>query len=331
MRVVVSGIEKALVLAVTVLLTVWGVFGFIESRGRGWGGYVYSPEYIVEGIEPGGAAEAAGLEAGDRVVSIEGTPAEELPLYSRWPRSLHRAPGEILHIEVERAGERMPVEIVYADRGLNRLALGVGVIGLVFMLCGLWSLFAAGTTHARALSRTGLACGLALIAAGGPSLGTWDGVLSHISFASGVLWSILMMRFFITFPLPKRIAGSRTATSITYGALLVFVACLVVELARHPVYYHTFGPFGSLLVMIYSTLALAALIHTIIRTPRAVLKDTGMNFILAGLIAGVVPAVVGFIGFALRLVIPGSNYYPLALVLLPVSMALAVRKESSAG
>ena len=93
---------------------------------QGRGGFTYF-DYAINHVEPGGAAEKAGLQVGDRVVSVEGiVVVESLPLYSRWPRDLSPRVGESLTMAVERAGEPLTFEIVYAPtpRGIINTRLG---------------------------------------------------------------------------------------------------------------------------------------------------------------------------------------------------------------
>lgn len=324
--------HRALILVVAAALLLWGVLGVIDRRDAGWGGYVYSPDgYIVEGVEPDGAAEAAGLREGDRVVSVAGIPVEELPLYSRWPRDIAPRGGETLRLEVEREGEQLAVDVVYATRGLNQLALGAGLIGLSFTLFGLWAMLTVNSIHATRLAHLGLAAGVALIGAGGPYLGTFDGVATHIQFASELLWSILMLRFFLLFPTVQKLGDSRIVTGILYATLIAFVACLVLELIFHPVLYHTFGVWGALLMLLYCLLAFVAAIWSLIRTPRRQWRDSGLSWIGLGLLVAFVPTAVGAIDWALiwQFDLPGSSYYPLMLATLPLAMALAVRRRAT--
>jgi regulator of sigma E protease len=61
---------------------------------------------VVGGVEPGSPAEAAGLEPGDRVLSMRGQPIEEF--------------GDILNIVILSAGETMPVVV---ERGGEQVTL----------------------------------------------------------------------------------------------------------------------------------------------------------------------------------------------------------------
>jgi len=172
---------------------------------------------------------------------------------------------------------------------------------------------------------------MATFGGAGPYLGTWVGVTSHVQAAAMVLFTILLLRFFLVFPKPKRVSRSRLANWAIYGAWVLFLACLVLELIFHPALYHTFGSVGSLLTLGYCILALAALTHTVVRTPRRDLRESGVGLILIGLLAAIGSMLIGAVALVLRFNLPGARYFPLMLVAIPLTMALAVRKQAGLG
>jgi hypothetical protein len=317
---------------VAVVLVAWGIAGIFDRRQFGRGDFTYMPDYQVLHLRPEGAAAQAGMQAGDRVVSVAGIPVEDLPLYSRWPRSLAPRVGESLSIVVEREGETLPLEVVYGPipAGNLKLVMGATFVGLAFLVFGLWPLLTVGTPHALLLAASGLVLGLAFFGGGGPYLGTWDGLASHLLPAGLMLWSILMLRFFLTFPRPKRLSKNPVVASAVYTPLIVFLGCLVLELIMHPVLYHTFGWLGSLLILIYCLLALAALVHTVVTLSRAERRETGVNLILGGVVVAILAVLVPVLGPALvpALQVPGIGYLALLVAAFPLAMALAVRRES---
>lgn len=320
--------------ALAVILVLWGVWGFFDANQFGRGGFVYSPDYVVEGIESGGAAEEAGLRAGDRVVTVRGIPVEDLPLYSRWPRDLAPRPGETLPIVVARGADTLTVAVTYRPVPASnvRLRLGSGLIGLAFMAFGLWALFTAGTPQAQALAWVGMAAGVATFGKG-PYLGTWDGVAMHIQLLATVLWALLLLRFFLVYPKPKRVADNRVVKGVLFGAWLLLVPLLVLELILHPTLYHAFGGPASLLIAAYLLLTVVALVHTLVTTPRSELREAGMGWILAGVLLAVVPNLLVVAGWfvAPTTSIPGSAYFPSLIAVIPLTMAIAVRKQAGAG
>ncbi|HEX2556596.1 MAG TPA: RIP metalloprotease RseP [Microvirga sp.] len=63
----------------------------------------------IEAIQPGSAAERAGFQPGDVIVSINGTPIESFADMQRW---VSASPGETLVIAVDRSGREVPLEAV---------------------------------------------------------------------------------------------------------------------------------------------------------------------------------------------------------------------------
>ncbi len=320
--------RKALLLTAAAAITAWGIFGFVDRQQRGRAEFMYDLEYSVM-VMPDGPAAAAGMQDGDRMISVEGIMVEDLPLYSRWPRSLGAQVGESRRIVVEREAELLTIDVVYGPtpRGVLHLQLGGALIGLSFLWFGIWALFAVGTPPALTLAYVGLAAGVATLGHG-PYLGTWDGLAVHIAAAARALWVALLLRFFLIFPRRTRFGDSRVVTRAIYGLWVLVPVMLVLELIFHPALYHTFGTWIGLLMLGYAILALAAAVRGIVKTPRGELWSSGVGWILTGLVVGLVPTLVGAIDWAFfwDFDIPGSIYFPLLLAVVPLSMALAVKQ-----
>jgi hypothetical protein len=156
-------------------------------------------------------------------------------------------------------------------------------------------------------------------------------VATHFQVAVLVLWTLLLLRFFLLFPNPKRIANNRIATATIYGAWLFLLSTLVIELFFHPRFYHTFGPLYGLLMFVYAALAFVALVHTFVKTPREEQHTSGVRLILVGVVIGVVPTLIGFIDWAFlwSVDIPGSNWLPWMLGAIPIAAAMAVRRHTA--
>jgi hypothetical protein len=232
---------------------------------------------------------------------------------------------------VQRDGQLVSGDISFREPsgGNTKLALGGIVIMVSFLGSGLWVLFTVQSVHAVRLAYIGLALGAGVP---GPYLGSWDGVATHFQIAVLVLWTLLILRFFLRFPKPKRIGQSGLATGLIYGAWAALLFCLVFELVFHPRLYHTFGPLYGLLMFAYAALAVAALVHTVLKTSREDLRESGMSIILLGAVVALVPTLVAAIDwmFLWNFDIPGSNWFPLLLGVIPLTMAWAVRKHALA-
>lgn len=323
--------HRVIVLAATVVILSWGVAGLLQEPD-GFTNALYAPDYTIPETRPGSVLEEAGFQAGDSVVTVEGIPVVELGMYSRWPRSLSRRPGESITMVVERGGELVAGEVVYRESpsGPAMMRLGGVAIMLSFLGFGLWALFTVSTAYGVRLAYVGVALGVGVP---GPNLGSWEGVRTHVQLAGMVLWLLLILRFFLLFPKPKSLGKSRLATGVLYVPWVALIVCLVLELIYHPRFYHSFGAFNSLLMLAYTVLAIAAVIHTASKTPSQELQESGMRLILFGV-------GIAFVGTAVALVdmaflwsfdIPGSGYLVLLIAVVPLTMALGVRKQARIG
>ncbi|MBN1443484.1 MAG: serine protease [Planctomycetes bacterium] len=75
---------------------------------------VAEKEILVLRAHEGGAAAAAGLRAGDRLVALDGKPLESLERFREAYRAL--SPGARLRLDVERSGGPLAIEIVLRGR-----------------------------------------------------------------------------------------------------------------------------------------------------------------------------------------------------------------------
>jgi regulator of sigma E protease len=98
---------------------------------KGLGLTLYTPpvEPIVREIVPGGAAERAGLQPGDRVVSADGFP---VPLWENWVEYVRARPGQVIAVEYERGGEILaaamtPEAVTEEGESFGRVGMAVAL------------------------------------------------------------------------------------------------------------------------------------------------------------------------------------------------------------
>lgn len=313
-------------LAAAVLLSLWGIAGLLTDRA-GYTDALYEPDYTIAHVPQGGVLDEAGFQVGDSVVAVEGIPVEELGMYSRWPRSLSRRPGEALHLVASRDGTLVEGSVVARERprivAISRA--WAYLMGSAFLWLGIWALFTVPSVHAGRLALVGLAAGLNLP---GPNLGIFNGFRDHIHLLGGLLWLALFLHFLLLFPRSRALARSRWV-GVLYLPLVVLVGCLGAELLLHPRLYHTFGSFTGVLSMIYLVGILGSLVAGA-WTYRRELGGTGMGIMLAGWAVALLPNAVAVAGWFIP---PGYDtagqaYFPLLAVAIPVATVFAVRQEA---
>jgi hypothetical protein len=322
---------KGWVVALAAAISGYALMGQFGER-QGYTDALFWHDYTLPEVPSGSPLEEAGFLPGDSVVSVEGIPVEELGMYSRWPRSLARMPGETLTMTVERDGELVSGEIRYRERppGVRRMQLGGLFVMLSFLWAGVWALLATPSPHAARLAAMGFALG---VAAPGPNLGSWNGVRDHVQLAAMVLFTLLLLRFFLSFPKPKRIARGHLTTLLLYLPWVILLGCLGVELLYHPRFYHSFGGFSSLLMLAYVVLAVFTLLHTWLTSAREERSASGMSRVLTGMGIGLAGLLIWFADAALLqgFDLPFSGWLPLLLAAVPVGMALGVKRGADTG
>jgi membrane-associated protease RseP (regulator of RpoE activity) len=315
---------RSLLPAVGVLLSALGILGLVRGERDGWGGFIYSPQRVVEWVEPGSAAADAGLQPGDSILTVDGRPAADLPMQSRWAST---RPGQAHRLEFVREGRPLTVEVTYRPRGANPFAQGALVVLLAFLWGGLWARRSTDTAAARALGRAGLAAGVALAAT--PSVGgLWNGILSHVQVAALVLVVLFVLQLVVLLPTPKSVGASRAAAAAALTPWVLLVAFEVVELLVHPRLYRSTGNVAGLVILAYLALAVAALVHSLATTPRGTVWRSGLGWALLGMLLAITAIVVPMVGTAMRL--PGAAWAELLLVALPLALALGVRQQARA-
>ena len=314
-------------IAAGVAITVWGVAGLIQMPHWGQGGYYTDATSTVTRVQESGPAEEAGLEVGDRVITIAGVPAEGLPMQSRRPLP---EPGESHTVVVERDGETVSTELVYGalsqDQQVARIV--IAVVNVAFIGFGLWAFFTVNTSNAMLFAMFGLAMGLASFE--GPHLGSWEGVAWLVALSSGIFCFMLLLHLFLSFPKTKKVLHSRMTTRAMYGAVVAFVAFGIAELLLHPLLYTAQAFVALVLASVTLILALAALLHSWFKSTRSERRDSGFALIPLGIAIALAPYLLQLLvrvaasGFNL----PGYDYYALLEVAIPVTMALAVVKHA---
>lgn len=321
--------RKTAALVAAVFLTVSGILS-VFARDDGYTDALYEPDYTIQHAPPDGPLAEAGFQVGDSVISVEGIPVEELGMYSRWPRSLSRAPGESLTMVVERDGERVTGEVVYGEQppGTRKTQIGLLAVLLAFLWSGVWALYAVPSPHSPRLAAIGLAAGFSIPPL---NMGSWNGLVDHINVAAEVLWLLLLLRFFLFFPRPKKVARAHLTALGLYAPWVLLLGCLVVELLFHPRFYHTFGGYIGILMFGYLVLSLVAVVHSWMKTPREEVGPSGLGWVLAGFGVGLGGVLVWALDALLLqgFDIPGSNWAPVLFGVIPIGLVLGVRKAST--
>jgi len=314
-------------LAIAVLLTAWGGAGLLTERS-GYTDALYEPDYTIRHVPLGGVLAEAGFQVGDTVVAVEGIPVQELGMYSRWPRSLSRRPGDLLAMTVRRHGALWEGVVIYREPPPNTLRNRrvTALFTQAFLWLGIWILFTTPGAHAGRLAVLGLVAGLALP---GPGLGAFSGFRDHLEVAGKILFLIILLHFLLLFPRAKRPAKSRWI-GLIYLPWVGLLVAQAAELITHPRLYHAFGGYIGVLFAGFLLASVAAVIRTAVTGSSEERRRAGVGLMVAGWAVALVPGLVALAGWVIPpgWDTPGQRYFPYLLVAIPAGMALAVRREA---
>lgn len=119
--------QRALVIAAGVLANLLLAWFVLLGQGVLLGipaGFSATPGVLVSGVQPGQVAATAGLQAGDRLISIDGRAlAGGQQAVEGLVERIRQAAGQTLQLEAERDGRTLTIRLTPADLG------GIGRIG----------------------------------------------------------------------------------------------------------------------------------------------------------------------------------------------------------
>lgn len=256
----------ACLLSLLALAAAWGAWGLRDVFTAGWAGFATDGRQRVLSVESGGAAERAGLAAGDEIIAIDGRPVDGSSL-SR----LDARPGETRLLSVRTGAGQHDLRITYQAPDSARL-----IAPLARYLAGLGCLGVSALAWWRRPSRlaawfalTGLGLGLALMnpPALAPGGLRWGLVLLRNAVVLAGVGAGLLVLWRVTDP--ARPAWSLARWVAVSLPLILFWLLLLARstLSGFPgILRFGIDLFGALVLVCYLAVALVRLIRAGIRS-----------------------------------------------------------------
>jgi hypothetical protein len=323
-------------LVVAVVLVVWGVLGALDIRNQTYTGYVTDGNNTITRVTDGSPADVAGLETGDYIRSIGGIAVEDVGA------AIQRSRPEISEVrtfEVERDGQVLSFDLAYAALPMTNALVryGAALVGFLFLICGVWAFLTVPTKRTMLLSVLGIAFSAGLTAGPYFTSATVRTAVGVVILLMIVVGFAVLTHFLLVFPKTKRTLERRKMTWAVYSPAAV-VGCLSVWfLVAQPAATNAINVFFralfALFVVAYFGTSLIALIHSHVKADAQDRVASGLNLLLVGAVVGLGPSLVlSLVGLvAPQVVVPGAQFLPLGIGVLPVALALAaVRGERSA-
>jgi hypothetical protein len=310
------------------LVAGWTIAGLVQMPHWPNDGYYADHQGTVAQVDSGGPAEAAGLLVGDEILSIEGVSVADLPAA---PRRTYPKIGESQTLEIRRDEATATIALVLGPYSRShRLARIFGcIVAFGFLGAAVWVSLTVATFTGLLFSTFGLFQAFALVE--GPFVGASEGFAGLAEVTAGVASLSLLVHLFLFLPSPRKILNWPHLGKVVYGPLLIFLILGIAEVILDPRFYEAFSAATLGWVFAYLILLLWIFGHGWVTARPGERWESGMGIILVGLGITLAPQLLRLAAFFLLpdIVLPGTEYYSLFAVAIPVSMAIAIRRHQS--
>ena len=157
--------NKTPLLVLAAVLLVYGVFGWLDIAKQAQGGWATDPNNTVTQVLAGSPTEAAGLQVGDKIISMGGIAMTDAKALSQRARP---EVGETWEFIVERDGETVSLDVTFGELVPERkfLAHAGFLVGFCFIGFTMRAYLQKQTASTQALALAGALFSLAFL--GGP-------------------------------------------------------------------------------------------------------------------------------------------------------------------
>ena len=329
---------RNIIVGLAALIIIYGLFGFADRKNVPYGGVDWGRADEVTEVKAGGPADQAGVQVGDRIISIGGVAMDDLRARQRQPRALI---GETRDFVVERTDQAtgamatQNIPVTYTGQPTSPITdwLPGMAIGLVFLLLGV--LVYLKVPSQSTLLFCALCFCFALIPMPGPYIASYglrmvQAAMSLICFLGAFAF---LLHLLLLFPKRKQFLEKPGAWKWVYipGALVALLGIIL------PILQPEEGTFTENLVYLlgivflgYLVLSMVAMIHSFVKATSEERAEFGLNYVLWSVTIGLFPvglmAAVGMVSPDTYL--PGGEYYFLALLLIPAAFAVALLRKA---
>lgn len=326
---------KTALVVLTALIALLEIPGALDLRNQPYSGYWTDPNNTVIRVYPDSPAQRAGFLLEDHILSSGGIDMKDSKALARRPRAKI---GEVRTYVVERGGQNLNLDLTFSGLPTREVALSFAgaIIGFCFLIFGLYAYWRVQNQSTTLLALVGLCFGLGFVNTPYLSSHAQRAIFASVAITLIVFGFAFLLHFMMVFPKAKAFLNRKNAMLWLYGpAALVALFFLFVIIFR-PEATNTLNTSFNIIVGLfiagYLGLAVVAMVHSYVKATPRERAAHGLSLMLLGTVIGLAPliitALVGVI--APKLVLPGVDFYALAMVLIPLSLSQATLKKEHA-
>ena len=335
-----AGRYRTVFLIAAAVFVILGTFNLLDQGNNPYDGYVTDGNNTVIRIDAGGPAERAGLKVGDRIRSIDGIPVEDRHVLVQQGRPRI---GQATTLVVERR-ERGAADAIPSVHSLSfdhaappgnyaARSFAAYLIGLCFVICGLVACFKAPNRSGMLFTLTGLCLGASFLGTPYFSSNAVRTIVRAIISLIVVFGFAFLFHLMLEFPKRKASLCKRHALKLLYAPALLVALFLLFMVVVQPQATSGLNQLSNLLIGLFIVAyfggAAMAILHSYAKATSHERARYGLHIELAGILLGVLPVTLAMVIRILvpRLVLPGSDFYYLTVIFIPIALMTAMLRQ----
>lgn len=317
-----------------ILFLIWGILGMLDAKNYTNSGYGTDGNNTIIQITEGGAAELAGLEVGDEIVSTGGISVTDTKALVQRDRPKI---GETREFVVNRGGEEMSFQLTYQEMSSKNRSLNWAgfIIGLLFILFGVYAHNKIRSNLSLAFAVFALCFGFIFL--GGPYISSpFLGQVVGSVATTVVLFSFTALAIFmLKYPPESKFLESKNSKRLLYIPLIILTLIIWILNLVQPDSSSTLNTVMRLLfgvyIIFYFLVALITLFNKFRRADATMRSSTGLNMMLVGAIIGLLPILIYFSISVISpaTILPGNDYVFLTFAAIPIFFTIGLQQLHS--
>jgi hypothetical protein len=331
---------RTVFLIAAAVFVILGTFNLLDQGNNPYDGYVTDGNNTIIRVDAGGPTERAGLKVGDRIRSIDGIPVEDTRIFVQQGRPRI---GQATTLVVERR-EGGAADAIPSVHSLNfdhaappgdfaARSFAAYLIGLCFIICGLVAYFKVPNRSGTLFALTGLCLGASFLGTPYFSSNAVRTVVRGVLSIIVVFGFVFLFHLMLEFPKRKALLCKRHALKLLYAPALLVALFLLFLVVVQPQATSSLNQWSNLLIGLFIVAyfggAAVAIIHSYAKATSPERAQYGLHIELAGILLGVLPVTIALVFRILvpRLALPGSDFYYLTVIFIPIALVTAILRQ----